>query len=429
MTRISRKRGGTGMIRRGLILLIVLAHVLLAAGVSAAETSGACGTDVNWAFADGTLTVAGTGPMADYTKNTVPWKAFRDEIRTVSVAAGVTAVGNHAFDGCEALSTVILPEGVSRIGASALYGCVSLTSVSLPDTVTGIGHYAFAECGQLREIRLSEMLRTIGDNAFENCASLTRIMLPDTVSSIGSKAFRGTGLRSVRLPQGLQLMGLSVFESCEDLEEVVWTPSVTEVPALTFSYNTSPNRLASVFLPEGVRKIGESAFSAAAGLKRIYLPASLQLIDSGAFSSCSALTDVYYAGTAGQKQDIQINTGNDDLRNAEWHPEALPGECEKGIHVLEDGACRYCRRTFPMDGLEVIRLPEGLICLEAEALSGVSGQAAVVPADCGQIGSRAFADCPDLLLLFLPEGITLAPDALSGTGAEIVYYGGPLPPE
>ena len=71
---------------------------LLTCKAFAAETSGVCGTDVNWTFSDGALTVAGTGPMADYTKNTVPWKAFRDEIRTVSVAAGVTAVGNHAFD-------------------------------------------------------------------------------------------------------------------------------------------------------------------------------------------------------------------------------------------------------------------------------------------------------------------------------------------
>ena len=417
------------MIRRGLILLIVLAHALLAAGVSAAEISGVCGTDVRWTLSDGMLTVSGTGPMADYTKNTVPWKEYRAEIRTVTVAAGVTAVGNHAFDGCEALTAVILPDGVTRIGAGALYGCAELASVRLPDTVTRVGNSAFAACGQLREITLSETLRIIEDLAFDQCAALTEIDLPDTVSSIGSKAFRGTGLRAVRLPGGLQLMGLSVFESCADLEEVVWTPSVTEVPALTFSYDWSPNRLVSLFLPEGVRKIGESAFSAAAGLKRIYLPASLQLIDSGAFAPCSALTDVYYAGTAGQKEDIQINTGNDCLLDAQWHLEALPGECEKGIHVLEDGACRYCRRSFLPAGPEVIRLPEGLIRLEAEALSGVSGRAAVVPPDCGQIGSRAFADCPALRLLFLPQGIVLAPDALSGTAAEIVYYSGPLPPD
>ena len=139
------------MIRRGLILLIVLAYALLAAGVSAAESSGVCGTDVRWTFSDGTLTVSGCGPMADYTKNTVPWKEYRAEIRTVTVAAGVTAVGNHAFDGCEALTAVILPDGVTRIGAGALYGCAELASVRLPDTVTRVGNSAFAACGQLRQ--------------------------------------------------------------------------------------------------------------------------------------------------------------------------------------------------------------------------------------------------------------------------------------
>ena len=414
---------------RSLFLLTVLTLALLTGTAFAAETSGVCGTDVNWTFSDGALTVAGTGPMADYTKNTVPWKTLRDEIRTVTVENGVTAVGNHAVDGCAALSAAVLPEGLVRIGASALYACAELISVFLPDTVTGIGQYAFAECGRLQEIRLSGTLRAIGDHAFENCSALTRITLPDTLRSIGFAAFRGSGLRAVRLPENLETMGANVFESCPDLEEAVWTFSLAEVPAFTFSYDWCPNRMTSMVLPEGVREIGESAFAAAAGLKELYLPASLRSVNSGAFGSCSALTDVYYAGTAGQKEDIRISTGNAHLTDAVWHFEALPGECGKGIHYLSDGSCRYCRRVFRMDSQAVIRLPEGLICLEAEALSGVSGQAAAVPAGCGRIGSRAFADCPGLRLLFLPEGIELAPDALSGTGAEIVYYSGLLPTE
>jgi hypothetical protein len=61
------------------------------------------------------------------------------------VGAPVTAIGEYAFLGCDALETVSLP-AATAIGDSAFLLCYTLTSVSLP-AATSIGGGAFNYTG------------------------------------------------------------------------------------------------------------------------------------------------------------------------------------------------------------------------------------------------------------------------------------------
>ena len=57
--------------------------------------------------------------------------------------------------------------------------------------------------------------------------------------------------------------------------------------------------------------------------------------------------------------------------------------------------------------------------IEAEAFAGVTAKVIVVPEGVTEIGSRAFADCPNLRqIIFLgdPENIDIADDYLQGYG-------------
>jgi hypothetical protein len=63
-----------------------------------------------------------------------------------TVPAGVTTIGDNAFEWCESLSSVTIPAGVTAIGVKAFDGCESLTAVTIPDSVTSIGDYAFGDC-------------------------------------------------------------------------------------------------------------------------------------------------------------------------------------------------------------------------------------------------------------------------------------------
>lgn len=397
------------------IILLTALGVLMVSFCLAETVSGTCGTEVTWTYSDGTLIISGEGEMATYTaKNGAPWKELG--VQAVVIEPGVSSVGAHAFDGCSGLTSVILPEGLTSVKASAFSGCTCLESITLPDSVTEVGNSAFGGCTTLSQITLSESLESIGDYAFSSCTSLSSIYIPDSVTVIKGHAFAGSGLESIRMSDNIDTMGTYVFENCVQLAEITWPASMRRVPLYSFSCSS----VSTIILQEGVNIIEEGAFHSCAQLTEIHLPLSLTRVIRNAFLECTHLTDIYYAGTEDEREIIEIGLDNDKLQSATWHYSAS-GECAIGIHHLVNGVCRSCHRSFDISEMTVVQLPEDLTALEAEALRGTGAQVVIVPAGCSEIGSRAFADCPDLQYVLLPEGVVLATDALSGTEAELLY--------
>ena len=66
----------------------------------------------------------------------------------------VSAIGDCAFEGNEAIEKLTLPEGITSIGGNAFYGCFYLYEIALPESLTEIGAWAFADCYFLSEIIL-----------------------------------------------------------------------------------------------------------------------------------------------------------------------------------------------------------------------------------------------------------------------------------
>lgn len=62
---------------------------------------------------------------------------------------------------------VIIEAGITRIGENAFQNDETIISVEMPDTVTAIESYAFSGCTGLTEINLSSSIREIGTAAFE----------------------------------------------------------------------------------------------------------------------------------------------------------------------------------------------------------------------------------------------------------------------
>lgn len=102
--------------KRKLWSLLVLAVLLGALCVGAgAESGGQCGENVFWSLSADrkTLTILGTGPMADYDMpDDVPWHGA-----------------------CAGITRAVVGEGVTRIGSLAFIECGSMTAVSLPDSL------------------------------------------------------------------------------------------------------------------------------------------------------------------------------------------------------------------------------------------------------------------------------------------------------
>ena len=71
-------------------------------------SDNSCGANLTWVVDEnGTLTVSGTGDMADYTyKANAPWYGYRERITSVVVESGVASIGNYAFYKCNAITDV-----------------------------------------------------------------------------------------------------------------------------------------------------------------------------------------------------------------------------------------------------------------------------------------------------------------------------------
>ena len=74
------------------------------------------------------------------------------------------------------------------------------------------------------------------------------------------------------------------------------------------------------------------------------------------------------------------------------------------------------KKTETLENLDVLRLPVGLEIIEEEAFEGTASQVIIIPEGCTTIGARAFANCPELLYVVLPDSVTnVAENALEGS--------------
>ena len=72
------------------------------------------------------------------------------------------------------------------------------------------------------------------------------------------------------------------------------------VPIRQFADNRD---VVEVYIPDGIKEIGESAFKNCRNLKKVYLPNSIKTIDKEAFFGCSELNYVYWPGYVKVKED------------------------------------------------------------------------------------------------------------------------------
>ncbi len=348
-------------------------EALLNAAVVCSWNEGTCGEGVIWQLDNaGTLTISGTGDMADYELRKTPWYSLRNNIQKVVICDGVTAIGAGAFFECANVIDVTLGNDLTAIGDRAFGSCKGITEIALPESVTHVGDFAFASCEGLTELDLGETVETIGASAFYNCIGLTQITIPNSVTSLGERAFNScTALTDVVIGNGITAINPYVFHNCFNLVNVT--------------------------LPETVISIGDSAFDL-----------------------CTKLKTVYYYGTKTDWDNMVIGEKNDGIRNASVH--YFSGSCGDNLtwRVTSDGVLTlngtgdmydYTAYTMPWyDHIENIReviIGDEVTRLGNSAFQGATNLTDVTwGASLQTIGDRAFSACAGLETVILPESVT-----------------------
>lgn len=283
-----------------LLSFVVALTVLLAFGstvMAEGETSGTCGENVTWSYEGTTLTISGTGDMANYdcpeNWNYAPWFSIRTGIETVVIENGITGIGSAAFYNLSSLTSVSIPESVTKIGDKAFNDCRALPYVSFPSNLTSIGEQAFLNCEGITSVSIPDTVTTLGKSAFHNCRNLTSANIPVNLTVINASLFSGCDLTSVTIPSKVTSIGNYAFYSNDHLSSVTILGNVTSIGKEAFleSYE-----LTSITLPDTVTAIGESAFYES-GIKSIVLPEGVTTIESGTFAQCSQLTSITIPST------------------------------------------------------------------------------------------------------------------------------------
>ena len=271
-----------------LALAMMLALLPTAAFAEDNHNCGATSADnVTWKLENGTLTISGTGKMADYGEDpethtiyNPPWVGQKGNIKKLVVEGGVTSIGDNAFSGCANLESVDLSGASSLkiIGNHAFNSCTALESVDLSEasSLTTI-KTSFPGCTGLENVVLNEGLQTIGGSAFNHCESLKSIHIPSTVTEIGSWCFEDCkNLGEVTFAEGINLGTIegATFIRCKNLKKITIPKSV---------------KVIKMYVNSG-SKYG--AFSTCSGLESvIFEPGSeLETVDEYAFANCWNLT-------------------------------------------------------------------------------------------------------------------------------------------
>ncbi len=253
------------------------------------------------------LTICGMGSMADYSSaDDQPWKDLREELHTVFIENGITAIGKNAFDKCDLGSVDIFANGLIPCGSNGIpRDCwIYVPLAYLNDYITNwddhpsfyfrssgscgatgresgvyweydptekeltiAGSYTMADYSSANEqpwykVRseiksVSIFVTNVGNYAFYQCSNLTAVNFYKSVTSIGDYAFYNcSSLEAVTIPESVTSIGDYAFYNCSSLEAVTIPESVTSIGSCAFC---NCKILASVTLNSNPT-IGSSAF-------------------------------------------------------------------------------------------------------------------------------------------------------------------------
>ena len=280
------------------------------------------------------LTISGTGQMGDFGTSWSfgkPWNyalaekestavtESRNKITEIEIAAGITAIGAHAFEGYEKISKIELPDSVTELGEYAFNHCSGVTSVRLSNNLTEIKATALSDLGTTSNvvgsvanpisITLPDSLLYIRGKAFSlsNGSGLKGdLTIPDNVQSIGEDAFvNNHGLTgNLTIGKSVKEIGRGAFSSCNFTGKLSVPGSVTKIGEKAFM----SNKFTSIQIANGVTSIGEYAFSGCTSVHSIDLSSIAQATyGDNAFASMS--TKLIYVDNLTQKSTVESTQG------------------------------------------------------------------------------------------------------------------------
>ena len=338
-------------------------------------------------------------------------------ITSVTVPYTVIRIGAYAFSDCASLESVTFEEGseLDVIDVSAFEYCVKLENFEIPESVTEIGDYAFRTCSALTGVKISENISLIGFEAFLDCESLAEIEVDENnteYSSVNGNLYSADGKTLIQyaigktalffeVPEGVLKIGESAFENCQGLMQIELPSSVTEIGARAFD---NCKNLESVSLGDSVVDIGDYAFEYCVNLSKISIPDTVETIGYRAFDSCVKLKILIIPASVTKIGDYAFSlcTGLTSIDVDDENPnyKDIDGNLyNKDATELIQYATGKTETSFT--------IPSSVTDICRWVFSGCKNlESITIPPSVTTIGDYAFENCLGLKSIVIPESVT-----------------------
>lgn len=406
---------------------------------------------VQWALTDDdgdgsyTLTISGSGAMANYTANinneknaTQPWRASEtgveiEKITKVVVSENVTSIGAFAFNGMTGVSEYDIGANVNTISQWALETSAAKV-FKLNENhnfKTGDNGVLFSEDGTTLiaypggadvrdEYTVPPTVTAISDGAFVGCPIKKLTIGSNVTEELPGWSFNGDVLEELDVNCRF---GQSTFAQITTLEKVTLGDSITEIPNMAFYECTG---LQTVSIPSGLTKIGSQAFFGCSSLQDVTLPASLTEIGYQAFRDCDALTSITFPDSlekvGNQAFLITKEKGHTGSLTTVTFGAKIPS------FLTSDGTTSTNLQLFTgQDKLTTVDMSKCKnTTISAGLFNGLTSLETIIfPTGLTEIGDSAFTNCSGLKSLEFPDSLTkIGESAFSGcTGLTYISYG------
>lgn len=330
-------------------------------------------------------------------------------------------------------------------GTITLYGgfdvCVQVPAEIGGVAVKAIGDGAFGDHRYICMLTLPEGLETIGASAFESCDTLVHVDFPSTLKTIGSRAFyAGYHGYALDLP-AVETIGDEAFAWCVRMTDPVYLPE--GLKTIGNSAFDGCGWLGEVYLPASVEAIGERAFADSAMNYLVFEGVDLPAIAANAFENCWYLADIdlHTKATRQDMLDMQAVVDSLGLTCRVWRMQNPDVDyINDGLDVYENGVLTaytgdqtHVRPWDIYDDITVTAVGDGVFAnnttieyfavpyndafttIGAEAFANSSLATVDLFDSVTTIHSGAFRNCTNLTELTLPESVTfVGAGALSG---------------
>lgn len=275
-------------------------HTVVKGEVSAPAViaEGECGEELSWTLTeDGILSITGKGMMYDFGNTAMPWYAYADKIKKVTVGEGVTGIGRNAFSAEKTafgFTEISLPSTLTSIGRYAFYGCKALSDINIPDGVSYIGAYAFRRCG-LTSAVLSET-RSWAINGSDAISFTNSLGAAEALTDIYYSADLVGGSADESTVKAIAVgrcgKNVSWVLGADGVLTVSGSGEMYDFGSRTAPWASYKNSVRSVIIGEGITSVGKCAFYECVNITSVSLPTTLVTIGAHAFYGCGSLDDL-----------------------------------------------------------------------------------------------------------------------------------------